>query len=58
MAAENIFVTGTAAEIKNVKSIEDQAFVKNKMYTELNQLFYKILNLEVDDYNHWITYVE
>lgn len=58
LAAENIFVTGTAAEIKNVKSIEDQAFVKNKMYTELNQLFYKILNLEVDDYNHWITYVE
>lgn len=56
--AENVFVTGTAAEIKNVKSLETTIYSKNQIFIQLNELFYQVLNLQNDNYQHWITYVK
>lgn len=58
LKADNVFVTGTAAELKNVKSIEQTKFVKTALFNRLNDKFYAVLRLEEDGYDEWITYVE
>lgn len=56
--AENVFVTGTAAEVKNVKSLEAREYRKNQLYFEVIDRFYQVLNLTDNRYPDWITYVE
>lgn len=57
LTAENVFVTGTAAEMKNVKLIEGTEFSKNEMFEQIEKYFYQILSLEKPGYEEWITYV-
>lgn len=58
LKADNVFVTGTAAELKNVKSIEQTKFSKTPLFNRLSASFYALLRLEAEGYDEWITYVE
>jgi len=58
--ADEIFFTGTAAEISPVRAVDQiqiGAGVRGPITTEIQDLFFKTLNAEADDPHGWLTFV-
>jgi branched-chain amino acid aminotransferase len=58
--ADEVFFTGTAAEISPIRSIDKIQVGEGRrgpITKELQDLFFKMLNAEVDKYMHWLDFV-
>lgn len=58
--ADEVFLTGTAAEIKSIGEI-DKIIIANgkvgKIATQLKRLYYQIVHGEIEKFEKWLTYV-
>ena len=58
--ADEVFFTGTAAEISPIRAI-DQVKIGNgtrgPITKQLQEMFFKIVNAEVDEHQDWLTFV-
>jgi len=58
--ADEVFFTGTAAEISPIRSIDKIQIGEGRrgpITKKLQDLFFKMLNAEVDKYMHWLDFV-
>ena len=58
--ADEVFLTGTAAEVTPVREIDDRPIGNGKpgkVTQELQGLYFKTVRGELPHYNHWITYI-
>ncbi len=58
--ADEVFLTGTAAEVTPVREIDDRPIGNGKpgkITQELQELYFKTVKGELPKYSHWITYV-
>lgn len=58
--ADEVFFTGTAAEISPIRSVDQIQVGEGKrgpITTELQNLFFKVLNAEVDEWMDWLDFV-
>jgi len=58
--ADEVFFTGTAAEISPIRSVDKIQVGEGKrgpITKELQDLFFKVLNAEVEDKMHWLDFV-
>lgn len=56
--ADEIFVTGTAAEITPIISVDDHTVGNGqvgKFTKKISEYYQKIVTSEIDDFNHWLT---
>lgn len=59
--ADELFFTGTAAEISPIRSVDKIQIGEGKrgpMTTKLQELFFKYINAEVKDKYNWLTFIE
>jgi len=58
--ADEVFLTGTAAEVTPVREIDDRPIGNGKpgkITKELQELYFKTVKGELPEYTHWITYL-
>ena len=58
--ADEVFFTGTAAEISPIRAIDKVAIgsgERGAITKKLQELFFKVVNAEVDDCHQWLTFV-
>jgi branched-chain amino acid aminotransferase len=58
--ADEVFFTGTAAEISPIRSVDQIQIGEGKrgpITTELQELFFKVLNAEVEERFDWLDFV-
>jgi branched-chain amino acid aminotransferase len=59
--ADELFFTGTAAEITPIRSVDKISIGVGKrgpVTTKLQELFFKYINAEVKDKHNWLTFIE
>lgn len=59
--ADEIFMTGTAAEVTPIREYDDRVIgkgVRGELTTQLQSLFFDIVHGRNDQYAHWLTYVD
>ena len=59
--ADEIFMTGTAAEVTPIREYDDRVIGKGargELTTQLQSLFFDIVHGRNDQYAHWLTYVD
>lgn len=56
-SADEVFLTGTAAEVTPVKSINDYEFLKPNKSLELQKRYFEIVNGKNKKYEKWLTFV-
>lgn len=58
--ADEVFFTGTAAEITPIREIDDRPIgrgVPGRVTKELQGIYFKVVRGEVERYRHWISYL-
>jgi branched-chain amino acid aminotransferase len=58
--ADEVFLTGTAAEIKSIGEIDKIIIADGKageIATELQNLYYQIVHGEIKKFEKWLTYI-
>ena len=59
--ADEIFLTGTAAEVTPVRSVDKiqvgEGF-RGKLTKDIQETFFAVVNGSVEDKHHWLTFVE
>jgi branched-chain amino acid aminotransferase len=53
--ADEVFVTGTSAEIVAVTALDDQTWSPGPVTAELRALYFKVVRGESPDHRHWLT---
>ncbi|RKZ09183.1 branched chain amino acid aminotransferase [bacterium] len=59
--ADELFFSGTAAEITPIRSVDKIVVGEGKrgpITTRLQELFFKYINMEVEDKHHWMTFIK
>ncbi|NYT18566.1 MAG: hypothetical protein GKB98_03025 [Methanobacteriales archaeon] len=59
--AEELFLTGTAAEVTPIRSVDQIIIgegVRGQLTRRLQDSFFKILEGKAEDQYHWLTYLD
>jgi len=58
--ADEVFLTGTAAEVTPIREIDDRPIgngVPGEVTREIQEIYFKVVRGELPQYRHWITYL-
>ncbi len=58
LSADEVFFTGTAAEITAIEKIDNTEFKKFEITNKIKDKFYEIVRGEDEKYYHWLDFVE